>query len=478
MNGKIKTILKTVCVIIAVLTLTLFSGCDLISSLTGGKDDNKKEDVVKVTPLNATIEVGETITLLATSSEGRAISWTSDDEEIATVDGGEVTGVAEGTAIITASDGKKMASCEITVIPAEDDDGNGEGDEKDPPSDTPKITLNSSAITIKEGNAFTLIARASDGSTVEWSSSNTKVATVLRGRVTGVSAGSAVITASSATAEAATCKVTVVPVPKEEYQLVWWDEFDGNSLDMTKWEYQTGVQDNYYGNMGPWCWGNDELQYYTNGANLKVSDGELQITAKREDMDNGRTFSSSRITTRDKYTVKYGIIEARMKTPAIEGMWPAFWMLPNPTNHSSTNNVYGGWPTNGELDIMEAKGRLVNKVDTTLHFGGPTWDVDHHMAGGSVTLSSSTEEWHTYGVEWTADYIVWLVDGKEYNKKSNSEYWSSASGDPSAPFNQPYYILLNLAVGGMYDSYRTPPADFKQATMYVDYVRVYQKTAV
>ena len=262
-------------------------------------------------------------------------------------------------------------------------------------------------------------------------------------------------------------------IPDENgYVLVWSDEFEGDTLDMDKWSYQTGRQDDYYGNKGPMDWGNSELQYYTDGANVEVLNGELQIIAKRQQTGD-KQFTSARIATRDKFTFTYGKIEAKMQTPAIQGMWPAFWMLPNPSGHGSTDNEYGGWPANGELDIMEAKGRLVNEVDTTLHFG-EDWR-NHDMAGKTTKLSSSTEEWHTYGVEWTAEYIAWIIDGEEVFRVESSRYWSSASSVSSAPFDKPFYILLNLAVGGQYDGYVQPPADFSEATMYVDYVRVYQK---
>ncbi len=535
--------MKTFCVLLAVVIMALAGGCDLFGT---------EEDVVKINPTSAQVKVGETVTLTATSSEGRAIIWVSGDEEIATVDGGVVTGISAGTTTITANDGKKQASCELTVIPDESAEP-----PVGPDPDVPKVTISSSKITIQEGKSATLTAKATDDSPITWRSSDDSIATVVRGRVTGVREGSAVITASSETAGSAVCKVTVSPAPKvvtissskatvqegktvaltatasdgsaliwesddisvatvmkgivtgvsagtavitatsqtagsasctvtvysadvdeDGYSLVWSDEFNGNSLDTTKWGYQVGIQDNYNGNLGPEFWGNGELQYYTDGANVKVQDGELQIIAKRENMSNGRTFSSARITTRDKYSVTFGKIEARMKTPAITGMWPAFWMLPQPPNPSSTNNEYGGWPASGELDIMEAKGRLKNSIDTTLHFGGPDWNI-HDMAGKSTPLAggSTTESWHTYATEWTSEYIAWIIDGKEVYRVNKDRYWSSAVPDhnTSAPFDKPYYILLNLAVGGMYDNYNEPPADFQEATMYVDYVRVYQK---
>ena len=122
---------------------------------------------------------------------------------------------------------------------------------------------------------------------------------------------------------------------------------------------------------------------------------------------------------------------------------------------------------------MEAKGRLNNKVDTTIHYGG-SWP-NNQYATYEYTMSSSTESWHTYAVDWRAGYIAWYVDGTEVYRLTNDKYYSESDpNNPSAPFDKPFYILLNLAVGGKYDNYVEPTSDFMQATMYVDYVRVYE----
>jgi len=128
---------------------------------------------------------------------------------------------------------------------------------------------------------------------------------------------------------------------------------------------------------------------------------------------------------------------------------------------------------------MEARGRLNNIVDTTLHFGpvsADTWQSKYIT--GQKTLSSNTDQWHTYAVEWTASYIAWIVDGTEVMRVSSNNWYSfseAAAGNESAPFDQPFYIILNLAVGGGYDAGVAPDASFNSASMYVDYVRVYKK---
>lgn len=253
-------------------------------------------------------------------------------------------------------------------------------------------------------------------------------------------------------------------------KLVWQDEFDGNSLDMTKWSFQTGTRDYYGESVGANYWGNEELQYYTE-ENLTVDGGLMKITAKREDAGD-RTFTSSRIITRDKFFRTYGYFEARIKLPALQGMWPAFWLLPQPTDETSSSNVYGGWAANGEIDIMEAKGRLPYGVDTTIHFGG-RWPNNKYK-GHTTELEAPISEWHVYAVDWRENYIAWFIDGKEVYRLSNDEWDTTASDNPSAPFDQPFFILFNLAVGGKYDGGRKPDEHFSEASMYVDYVRVYE----
>lgn len=260
------------------------------------------------------------------------------------------------------------------------------------------------------------------------------------------------------------------------WTLVWGDEFEGTELDLSKWDYQLGVQDDYYGTKGPWAWGNNEQQYYTKEA-ATVSEGILRIRAIKESMPEGRKYSSARLVTRDKYSFTYGYTEARMQTPAINGMWPAFWALPQPIDHSSTQNKYGGWPYSGEIDIMEAKGREKNVVGTTLHFGGSAGSWQSTYRWHSTTLETTTEEWHTYGLEWQEDYIAWYIDREEVFRLNQADWWTGAASKeeaPSAPFDVPFYLLLDLAVGGDYDGGAEPPQNFVSADMCVDYVRVYQ----
>lgn len=301
---------------------------------------------------------------------------------------------------------------------------------------------------------------------------------MMNGKVISVVKGAVAVGSALAVAFVCGCAQPVVDIKNQPpqtlddgRQLVWYDEFDGNALDASKWGFQTGLHDTYGDSVGPQNWGNQELQTYTDGDNLDILDGQLNITARREDRD-GMQFTSSRIATRDCYSFTYGYIEARIKAPAVRGMWPAFWLLPQPDDTSSSDNVYDGWPANGEIDIMEAKGRLEKVVDCTIHFGSDLAHYDYE--GNSTTLDSVISEWHTYALDWTEQRLVWKIDGAEVLRVESSHWWTSASESPSAPFDRPFYILINLAVGGRYDGNVKPYPDFTSATMSVDYVRVYQ----
>lgn len=438
----------------AVLALVCPS-CSLFGSQT------QSAPYVAVSQTEIRVEVGQSVRLVAVSGDGSPVEWYSDEEWIAAVEGGVVTGVTAGTTTVTAASDSALATCTVTVVE---------------PTSSETLVLSLASLTLQAGESVMLNARSSTGETVTWESSRPEVATAVNGKVTAVSAGTAVISAStrSARAECTVCVTDGSSAQKAGYRLVWNDEFDGASLDTDKWSYQTGTQDVYGGSVGPQYWGNGELQYYTDGANVKVSGGVLEITAKRESMGD-RSFTSSRIVTRDKAYWTYGYFEAKIKLPAESGMWPAFWMLPQPADKTGSDNVYGGWPANGEIDIMEAKGRLLDKVDTTLHYGG-TWQT-HEYKSKETVLSSAIDEWHIYAVEWTADHIAWIVDGEEVFRVGSSEWWTSASQSASAPFDQPFYLLLNLAVGGQYDGYTQPDADFVSSSMSVDYVRVYEAVA-
>ena len=234
----------------------------------------------------------------------------------------------------------------------------------------------------------------------------------------------------------------------EKYRLVWSDEFDGNSLDADKWSYELGnwkldESGNYITN----GWGNNEQEFYTD-RNTAVKDGVLTISARKESYTDERQgsydYTSSRLSTQHKFSVCGGRIEVRARCDSGKSLWPAIWMLPE-------DSAYGGWASSGEIDIME--------------YGFPEGD--------------STENWHTYSIEWDKGEIRWYVDDSLYSTQTD---WYSEGFSYPAPFDQNFYIILNLAVGGHFDGVDgiyAEPATFASGdkNFDIDYVRVYEDTS-
>jgi beta-glucanase (GH16 family) len=239
--------------------------------------------------------------------------------------------------------------------------------------------------------------------------------------------------------------------PDYEEGLVWADEFNYTGLpDPSKWNMETG------GN----GWGNNELQYYTNTENnAMVENGILTITARKESFQ-GSDYTSARITTQNKFDFKYGRIEARMKLPYGQGLWPAFWML-----GANFNSV--GWPACGEIDIMEMVGgtNQDNTVYSTLH-----WDNNGSKAdyGKSYTLPTGNfaDGYHIFAIEWNNTKITAFVDDTQY-------FVIDITPAALSEFQQNFFIILNVAVGGTWPGPPDASTVFPQ-TMEVDYVRVYQ----
>lgn len=258
----------------------------------------------------------------------------------------------------------------------------------------------------------------------------------------------------------------------EGYVLVWNDEFDGDALDTTKWDYMYG-NGGEYGKPG---WGNQELQYYlSRPENIRVEDGKLIITAMYES-GTVTPYSSARIRTMTNrgevlFATTYGRIEARIKMPAEEGLWPAFWMLP------VDESVYGQWAASGELDIMEAKGRLEGEMSVAAHYGGQWPHNTYSGQGYAFEDGTKITDYHLYSMEWDPDEIRWYVDNEciftltdWFSKNSSAEIQST-----TGPYDAPFYIILNMAIGGTFD----PEANVRDAEfpaeMEVDFVRVYHR---
>jgi beta-glucanase (GH16 family) len=252
------------------------------------------------------------------------------------------------------------------------------------------------------------------------------------------------------------------------YSLTWSDEFEGDSLSADQWTYEIG------NNNG---WGNHERQYYTDH-NETVGDGLLTIHAKREDTtevirDQSVTFpyTSSRLVSRHKAFFTYGYMCARIRLPLGQGMWPAFWMMPE-TNYG-TEGVFW-WPTCGEIDIMEAKGRFPNVASGAIHYSSDGTGGHHTFQTRENQNFGSIDEFHVYAVEWTNEKITWIYDGIPFFTAVSATWnYGYQTGD-DAPFNRDFYFILNLAVGGDFDGGREPDENFQEAGMDVDYVRCYQ----
>jgi len=250
--------------------------------------------------------------------------------------------------------------------------------------------------------------------------------------------------------------VTLIPARAHaQYSLVWEDNFDGTSVNPAKWQFQVGT-----GCPSLCGWGNNELQYYRS-ENATVAGGLLTITAKQQSF-GGMAYTSSRLRSQGLADFTYGKIEMRAKLPIGRGLWPAFWMLP-------TNSPYGNWPVSGEIDIMEYVGQQPSQMFGTLHYGNP----NQIYSSSATSLASGTfnDDFHTFAIEWEPNRIRWLLDGVQYACKSN--WISSAAGYP-APFDKPFHMLLNLAVGGNLPGSPDGSTVFPQAFV-IDWVRVWQK---
>jgi beta-glucanase (GH16 family) len=239
-----------------------------------------------------------------------------------------------------------------------------------------------------------------------------------------------------------TDEVTSAAAAAPTYQLVWSDEFNGTSVNTSNWAFETGGGG----------WGNNELEYYQS-SNATVSNGNLVITAKRQTVGSNQ-YTSARMKTQGKHQFTYGRIEARIKMPTVQGMWPAFWML-------GANIGSVGWPKCGETDIMEHI-NTDNKIYGTIH-----WYVNGHVSyGGNTTTTPAS--YHVYGVVWDANSIQWQVDGVTYATANIANNINNTGA-----FHLPFFIILNMAVGGNWPG-NTIDNSKLPASMYVDYVRVYQ----
>lgn len=249
----------------------------------------------------------------------------------------------------------------------------------------------------------------------------------------------------------------VQSLPQRTWTLAWSDEFDGvagSSPDTSKWKFDIGTGVN--------GWGNSELQYYTSRpSNVQLSgDGQLVLTARRESY-SGSGYTSARLKTQGLFSQKYGRFEARIKTPSGPGVWPAFWLLGD-----NFNEV--GWPQCGEIDIMEQRGQQPAITHGSVH--GPGYSGGNALTKPYALMQGRFDtDFHVYAIEWGPSYIDFFVDNYLYQRITPSDL----SGE--WVFNQPFFIILNVAVGGNYVGYPTTATPLPQS-MIVDFVRVYTQS--
>jgi beta-glucanase (GH16 family) len=240
------------------------------------------------------------------------------------------------------------------------------------------------------------------------------------------------------------------------WQLVWNDEFDGTSVDTTKWAFDRGNGVN--------GWGNNELQYYTNRPqNVYVTNGMLNIVARKEvPQYNGFDYTSAKLKTENRFSKTYGRFEFRARVPQGKGYWPALWMMPQ-------GSVYGGWAASGEIDVMENKGRLPTMVSGAIHYGGSWPNNVFSFAEYTFPNGGVATDFHVYMLEWSTNSLKWYVDGVLFQTRTS---WYSTAAPYPAPFNQPFYLIMNLAIGGNFDGDPDGSTVFP-GLMQVDYARVY-----
>lgn len=462
--------------------------CTCLTNMVACNNDNKDLPLfIKISDTNPTyVECGNKIQLEAevqNDKDDKGISWSIDDEMLATIDqNGVLTGISQGRVAVTLTSNSNPETKEVIYV-----------DVKYNTLITVNIT--SSVTSMKVGEETTLKATINGDTTnsgIGWQVNNDALATITSdGKLKILQQGregKVIVNAFSLinpNAVSDNLEIEIKPNDKgetmlanevetagqnNEYKLIYKDDFNTKRLNKNSWEVMIGDGSKY----GVSRWGNQEEQFYRED-NLKFNDGSLVITAKREDGRNDTknlNYTSGRIRSAKKVAYKYGRIEARLACPTGYGLWPAFWMLPE------NSTPYGAWPNSGEIDIMEAKGRLPEVIDGTIHFAKPsgshTWENGTYLfpQGENIT------QYHVYAVEWEEREIRWYVDGNLYftaNADENSWTMKDGTGEFPAPFDQEFHILFNMAVGGNYDGFTMPSMSDLPARYKIDYVKWFQK---
>ena len=428
------------------------------------KADTKKKATIKVvvkTPVTKvkldrkeiSLTEGETAVVKATVSPKKAtvkkVSYKSSNKAVAKVNSkGKITAVAEGTAVITVTskDGNaKKATCKVTVKKAGQTSGETPSAAptaapsqaptavpsdkpapapSDKPSETPKPQPSEEPDPYDPNQKLDLQLENSDSDSEAYA------------------------------------KPSVPTVSDNEYKLMWSDNFEGKELNRNDWNVETHDAG----------WVNAESQAYVDDEkNIYVEDGNLILRPIRQkNADGTETITSGRVNTQGKHDFTYGLFEVRAKVPTGKGFLPAFWMMP------TDENLYGQWPRCGEIDAMEVMGQENNKLYGTIHYGNP-----HSEKQGTYTLENGnfTDEYHTFACDWEPGKITWYVDGVKYHEAD--DWYSTTEGQGTvaypAPFDQPFYAILNLAVGGSWVGYPDENTKINSSAYIIDYVKIFQK---
>lgn len=246
-------------------------------------------------------------------------------------------------------------------------------------------------------------------------------------------------------------RINSTPIAAPEgWNLTWHDEFDGKTIDPANWTYD----------IGGGGWGNGEAEYYTaRSENARLENGLLVIEARQEKYE-GSYYTSARLKTQGLQSFQYGRIEGRIRVPSGKGLWPAFWMLGSSFNGSN-------WPDCGEIDIMEHIGKEPDLIFGTLH--GPGYSGALGISKWNRQTYNIADDYHTYAIEWEPAEIRWYYDGEQYHSVTPADV-----GEREWVFDQPFFIILNLAVGGQLPG--MVGLDTVFPTQYlIDYVRVFQR---
>lgn len=266
--------------------------------------------------------------------------------------------------------------------------------------------------------------------------------------------------ATTTTAPPTTTTTIVAPEPEPiddsgDWDLVWSDEFDGDTIDETSWTYD----------IGGWGWGNGEAQYYTDRPeNARIDDGLLVITLRQEQIENSY-YTSARLKTQGLREFQYGRIEARMKVPSGSGTWPAFWML-GATFDNDDGDPATDWPQAGEIDVMEHVGRKPQVTYGTIH--GPGYAGAGSLGGWNTQDYDIAEDFHTYAIEWDEGGIEWFYDGEPFYEIGPDDI-----GNREWVYDQPFFLIVNLALGGTFGGNIALDLEYP-LHLYVDHVRVYE----